>query len=119
MSMKPARDVLADRITGWAGEGSVYDYVDRLMTDLYDAGYLIALSRDPEAEAMNALWMICWQTGHGCELRIVGSHLNSERVTVGPHTFEGNWSDIAPRLVAWAELLSHRKPNQPLPEPPA
>ena len=37
--MKAPRDVLAERIEGWAGEASVYDYADRLLKDLCSAGY--------------------------------------------------------------------------------
>lgn len=75
-------------------------------------------SGGPDAEAMRALWTICWQTGQGCELRMMGAHDNWERVVVGEHVFEGNWSVIAPRIIEWAELLSHRVANAPLPEPP-
>jgi hypothetical protein len=39
--MPEPRDVLADRITEWAGEESVYNYVDRLITDLDSAGFEI------------------------------------------------------------------------------
>lgn len=38
---KAPRDVLADRIEEWAGEESVYNYADRLITDLDSAGFEI------------------------------------------------------------------------------
>lgn len=72
----------------------------------------------PDAEAMRALWTICWQTGQGCYLRIMGTHDNWERVVVGEYTFEGSWSEIAPRIIEWAEMLSHREANAPVPAPP-
>lgn len=77
------------------------------------------LSAAQDAAAMHALLTICWQTGHGCELRIVGTHSTQERLVVGPYTFEGDWSDIARRIIAWADALSHREANKPLPEPPS
>lgn len=73
-----------------------------------------------DAAAMRAIWTICWQTGQGARFHIAGTHMNYDVVEVGGHRFEGQWyADIAPRLIAWAELLSHREANAPLPEPPA
>jgi predicted Rossmann-fold nucleotide-binding protein len=38
---KQPRDVLAERITKWAGDAGVYDYADRLINDLFNAGWEI------------------------------------------------------------------------------
>lgn len=68
---------------------------------------------------MQAIWTIIWHTGRYCTINIAGTHMNYDVVYVGGHKFEGEWYvDIAPRLIAWAELLRHREANMPLPEPP-
>ena len=73
-----------------------------------------------DAAAMQALWTIIWHTGYMANLNIGGSHSNYDVVDVAGYRFEGEWyMDIAPRLVAWAELLKDRVANMPLPEPPA
>jgi hypothetical protein len=36
---KTARDVLADRLETWSGYAGVYDMADRLIRDLFDAGW--------------------------------------------------------------------------------
>lgn len=82
--------------------------------------YPLAGANGLDAAAMQALWTIIWHTGYMANLNIAGTHMNYDVVDVAGYRFEGEWYiDIAPRLVAWAELLRHRQPNMPLPEPPA
>lgn len=45
--VRPARDVLADRIENWVADEAPYPYADRLIMDLYNEGYEIrSLSQD-------------------------------------------------------------------------
>lgn len=49
--MITAREVLAERITTWVdSDGGLYDYVDKLINDLWRAGYRIVRSRYPLAD---------------------------------------------------------------------
>lgn len=48
--MRPARDVLAEQIAVWVeNDGGLYDYVDKLINELWRAGYRIVRSRYPMA----------------------------------------------------------------------
>ncbi len=71
-----------------------------------------------DAEAMKALWDICWHTGYDVRLSIEGGHNTYEVVRIGDHEFKGSLSDIAPQLIEWAFLLQARKAGEPVPEPP-
>lgn len=62
--LRPYRDVLADRIEGWAGDAGVYNYVDRLLSDLDREGYEVAPSVCLDPGCTRELGAFCEDHGY-------------------------------------------------------